>query len=106
MPHFNSTLALALAAACLSACVTPSSRSNQVVLTNNQAVVANCTRVGVVEGSPAHRRILLRDQARDAIILRLKVGTAEMGGTHVVAAVADPKWPGTDSSGTAFRCNP
>lgn len=106
MPHFASTFALVLAAIALSACVTPSSRSNQVVLTNNQAVVANCTRVGVVEGSPSHRRILLRDQARDAIMLRLKVGTAEIGGTHVVAAVADPKWPGTDSSGTAFRCNP
>lgn len=106
MPKFASTFALALAAVSLTACVTPNSRSNQVVLTNNQAVVANCTRVGVVEGAPMHRQILLRDQARDAIMLRLKVGTAEMGGTHVVAAVADPKWPGTDSSGTAFRCTP
>jgi hypothetical protein len=105
MPRFASTLALALAASSLAACVTPNSRSNQVVLTGNQAVVAGCSRIGVVEGAPVHRGILLRDQARDAIILRLKLRTAEMGGTHVIAAVADPKWPGTDSSGTAFRCS-
>lgn len=88
----------------LSACVTPTSRSNVVVITDNKSVVEGCTSLGPIDGSPPLKQVLLRDQMREQAIARLKIGGAEAGGTHVQAGVADPKWKGPDTSGIVYRC--
>jgi hypothetical protein len=88
----------------LTACVTPTSRSNIVVLTDNAGVVEGCASLGPIDGSPPLKEILLRDQAREGAIARLKAGAAERGGTHVKTSVADIKWKGPDTSGIVYRC--
>jgi hypothetical protein len=49
--------------------------------------------------------IMPLDKSRDSVITRLKIDAAEMGGTHVLANVADVKWKGTDTTGTVYKCS-
>lgn len=89
----------------LSACAIATSRSNIVVVTDSKAVVEGCTNLGVVDGASALREVLLRDQARDSALARLKIAAADLGGTHVQSSVADIKWKGPDTSGTVYKCS-
>lgn len=88
----------------LGACAVATSRTNVVVITESPVVVANCTRLGVVEGSSSLNAIQLRDQRRDSALARLKIGGADLGATHVHSTVADIKWKGPETSGIAYRC--
>ncbi|CAN7544191.1 hypothetical protein J2Y55_005366 [Bosea sp. BE125] len=88
----------------LSACVIPNSRSNTVVVTDTKSVVEKCQKLGELEGASPLGKVLLRDQARDAALARLKAGGAELGATHVESSVADIKWKGPSTAGTAYKC--
>ncbi len=97
-------LLFALPLLALSACAIPSSRSNIVVVTENKAVVEPCKRIGDVDGGSAVGSLQLLDQARDSALARLKIRTAELGGTHVLSAVANIKWTGRSAAGIAYTC--
>lgn len=88
----------------LAACTVTTSRVSKVVVTDNKAVVANCTSLGEVDGASALNRLLLRDKARDAALTQLKAAGADLGATHVQSAVAEIKWKGDDYKGVAYRC--
>lgn len=88
----------------LAACAIPSSRSNIVVVTDNKAVIEPCRRIGDVDGGSAVGSFQLVDQARDSALARLKIRTAELGGTHVLSTVADIKWTGRSAAGVAYSC--
>lgn len=90
--------------AALGACAIPSSRSNAVVMTDNQAVVENCRRLGQIDGDGALGSAILMDRARDSAIARLKIRAAEMNGTHVHSEVANTGWKGGSTSGTVYSC--
>ena len=97
-------LLFALPLLALGACAIPSSRSNIVVVTENKAVVEPCKRVGDVDGGSGLGGVLLLDQARDSALARLKIRTAELGGTHVLSPVAVLKWNGASTAGVAYSC--
>ena len=88
----------------LGACAIATSRSNIVVLTDSKAVVEPCTKLGEIDGASELQSILVLDKARDAAIARLKIRTADMGGTHVFSTVADIKWKGPSTAGTVYKC--
>ncbi|KQU52763.1 hypothetical protein ASG72_07660 [Bosea sp. Leaf344] len=88
----------------LAACTVTTSRVSKVVVTENKAVVASCTKVGDVDGASALNRLLLRDKARDAALTQLKAAGADLGASHVLSPVADIKWKGEDYKGVAYRC--
>jgi hypothetical protein len=96
--------ALLLPLIALSACAIPTSRSNLVIITESAAVVEGCKNLGKVDGGIALNQVLLRDQSLDSARARLKIATADLGGTHVVSTVADAKWKGPDTTGTAYEC--
>jgi len=100
MPRFL----MLLPALILGGCAYHTSRSSVVVITDSQQVVEGCTSLGKIDGQSSLRAIMPLDKNRDSVITRLKIDAAEMGGTHVVAAVADVKWTGGDSSGTVYKC--
>lgn len=89
----------------LGACAVATSRSNVVVVTESPIVVEGCTRLGQIDGNSALRQVLLRDQARDSALARLKIAGADLGASHVHSSVADIKWKGPDTSGIAYKCN-
>jgi hypothetical protein len=95
---------LLFSAILLGGCAFHTSRSSIVVITDNKAVIEPCTKLGEIDGGSTLGRILLTDRARDAAIARLKIRGAELGGTHVLAPIADIKWKGPDTSGTVYKC--
>lgn len=95
---------LLLSAILLGGCAFHTSRSSIVVITDNKAVVESCRRIGEIDGRSDVSAILLRDQARDSAIARLKIRGAKLGGTHVLTPVADIKWTGPDTSGVVYAC--
>ena len=99
-------LLLILPAVLLGACAVHTSRTSVIVVTDSKGVVEACTRLGEIDGSSTLAPVLLVDQARDSAMTRLKIGAADLGGTHVLTPVADPKWKGTDRSGVVYKCNP
>lgn len=88
----------------LGACAISTSRSNVVILTDNKVVVESCTSLGEIDGASALHPVLILDKARDAAIARLKSRAADLGGTHVLSSVADIKWKGPSTTGTAYKC--
>ena len=88
----------------LAACAIPTSRSNTVVVTDTKAVVDPCKKIGDVDGGSGLGGVLLLDQARDSALARLKVRTAELGGTHVLSPVAALSWKGASTAGIAYSC--
>jgi hypothetical protein len=88
----------------LSACAIPNSASNAVVVTDAQAVVETCKRIGDTNGDVGVNQALLLDRARDSALGRLKIRAAEAGGTHVLSSVADPKWKGPGTDGVIYKC--
>ncbi|MCO5091463.1 hypothetical protein [Bosea sp. (in: a-proteobacteria)] len=102
MPRFF----ILLPALLLGACAYHSSRSSIVVVTDAKGVVETCAALGEIDGQESLQSIMTLDKTRDSVITRLKIAAAEMGGTHVLASVADIKWKGPDSKGTVYKCNP
>jgi hypothetical protein len=102
MPRFF----ILLPALLLGACAYHTSRSSMVVVTDAKGVVEACTSLGEIDGQQDLQSIMTLDKTRDSVIARLKIHAAEMGGTHVLASVADIKWKGPDSKGTVYKCNP
>lgn len=96
--------ALMAVAPMLGACAIATSRSNIVVLTDSKAVIEPCTKLGEIDGASELHAILVLDKAREAAISRLKIRTADMGGTHVFSTVADIKWNGSSTAGTVYKC--
>lgn len=88
----------------LGACAIPNSASNAVVVTDTQAVVETCKRIGNTNGDSGINQALLLDRARDSALARLKIRAAEAGGTHVLSSVADPKWKGPSTDGVIYKC--
>lgn len=88
----------------LAACTVTTSRVSKVVVTDNKAVVASCTRLGDVEGATTLGSVLLRDKSRDTALTQLKAAGADLGATHVQSSVADIKWKGQDTKGVAYKC--
>ncbi|PZU92930.1 MAG: hypothetical protein DI527_08090 [Chelatococcus sp.] len=99
-------LLLLLPAMLLGACAIHTSRTSVVVLTESKGVVEACTKLGDIDGDSTLAPILLVDQARDSAMARLKIRAADLGGTHVLTSVADPKWKGPDNSGVVYKCTP
>lgn len=95
---------LLFSALLLGGCAFHTARSSVVVITDAKSVVEPCKRLGEIDGSSELGKILLTDKARDAAIARLKIRAAELGGTHVLTAIADIKWKGPDTSGTVYKC--
>lgn len=93
-----------LPALILGGCAYHTSRTSVVVVTDAASVVEGCTNLAKIDGQSSMQAIMPLDKNRDAVITRLKIDAAEMGGTHVVAPVADIKWRGGDSSGTVYKC--
>ncbi|MGX5735789.1 hypothetical protein [Bosea thiooxidans] len=93
-----------LPALMLGACAYHTSRSSVVVVTDAKGVVENCTDLGKIDGQSELQAIMPLDKSRDSVISRLKIRAAEMGGTHVLASVADVKWKGPDATGTVYKC--
>ena len=104
MPRRLLLLPAVLLPTLLGACAIATSRSNIVVLTDSKAVVEPCTKLGEIDGNSELQSILVLDKARDAAISRLKIRTADMGGTHVFSTVADIKWKGPSTAGTVYKC--
>ena len=102
MPRFL----ILLPALLLGACAYHTSRSSIVVVTDAKGVVENCAALGAIDGQESFQSIMTLDKTRDSVITRLKIRAAEMGGTHVLASVADVKWKGPDTKGTVYRCKP
>jgi len=94
-----------LPALMLGACAYHTSRSSMVVVTDAKGVVEKCTEVAKIDGQSGAQMIMPLDKSRDSVITRLKIDAAEMGGTHVLANVADVKWKGTDTTGTVYKCS-
>jgi hypothetical protein len=95
-----------LPALLLGSCAYHTSRSSVVVVTDAKGVVENCQSIGEIDGQSEFHTVMTLDKTRDSIITRLKIRAAEMGGTHVLATVADIKWKGPDAKGTVYKCNP
>lgn len=94
-----------LPALMLGACAYHTSRSSMVVVTDAQGVVEGCTSLGKIDGRSGPQMIMPLDKSRDSVITRLKIDAAAMGGTHVLASVAEVKWKGADTTGTVYRCS-
>ncbi len=94
-----------LPALMLGACAYHTSRSSVVVVTDAKGVVENCTDLGKIDGQSQFQAIMPLDKSRDTVIAHLKIRAAEMGGTHVLASVADVKWKGPDAIGTVYKCS-
>lgn len=101
MPRFL----FVLPALMLGGCAYHTSRSSMVVVTDAQGVVEACKDLGKIDGQSGPQMIMPLDKSRDSVITRLKIDAAEMGGTHVLASVADVKWKGSDTTGTVYKCS-
>lgn len=90
----------------LGACAYHTARSSVVVITDSKGVVENCSKLGEIDGKSEVQAIMPLDKTRDSAMTRLKIRAAELGGTHVLAGIADIKWKGPDTSGVVYKCNP